>query len=341
MTNKIVFFLLLFWALATANAEQVIMRAGQIYTGKIVNQTRTTVTIDTAQGRIVLNKGDIRRINYGPTAEEKTREEENKKAEQAAAREQAEEDARQKEEEKKQERIAREAAAREEKERTDRLKKAEEDRRAAEAKKNSEEDAKKAEDRRLSEEEMRARLRQEVREALKDEEARKQKELDDAKRREELLRSTPTIGGALVRSLILPGWGQYYQGRHATGLIYATSAIALGQATAHRDSVYDHRQQTYNSTARTFLLFTPFYSRMLGLTFDDTTTQYIFLFGSNTNAGNYAALDKAARYAKAVRGAFIGFYVWNLMDVVVFSPRTSISLGATGDGMRFAYNFRY
>lgn len=56
------------------HADAVQLRNGQTVYGQITGQTRTTVTVRTPNGMVVLQKGDILRISYGPTAEEQAAE---------------------------------------------------------------------------------------------------------------------------------------------------------------------------------------------------------------------------------------------------------------------------
>lgn len=93
---------------ATAlSAETIVLKNGQILSGKIVGQSRTSITLQTPGGRRTIQKSQIRRIDYKSAAEVR-REEERRLAREAAIREKQEAAERQKREEA--ERKAREAA---------------------------------------------------------------------------------------------------------------------------------------------------------------------------------------------------------------------------------------
>ena len=66
---------LLFFLSSPAWADIVYMKNGQQFSGQIVNQTRTSITIRTPQGMRTLQKADMRTIQFGVTAEEKARQE--------------------------------------------------------------------------------------------------------------------------------------------------------------------------------------------------------------------------------------------------------------------------
>jgi hypothetical protein len=52
-------------------ADTVFLKNGKVIQGKIINQSQTKVEIQTEDGnRILLNKEEIRRIQFGPTQNE-------------------------------------------------------------------------------------------------------------------------------------------------------------------------------------------------------------------------------------------------------------------------------
>ncbi len=86
-------------------ADTVFLKNGKVIQGKIINQSQTKVEIQTEDGnRILLNKEEIRRIQFGPTQNEieleKRRQEEQKKIEEQRRKQQEEEIRRKQEEEK-------------------------------------------------------------------------------------------------------------------------------------------------------------------------------------------------------------------------------------------------
>ncbi len=71
-------------------ADTVVLRNGQSIIGRIVNQTQTTVIMETDTGRRTLQKSQIRRISYGDPGAEKAAEE-RRKAEEARLKAEEEE----------------------------------------------------------------------------------------------------------------------------------------------------------------------------------------------------------------------------------------------------------
>lgn len=329
-----------FVAMGTIQAEQIIMRNGQIFTGQIVTQNRTDVVLDTANGRVVLKKADIRRITYGPTAEdqkklqaEALRKEEARKAEEKKAADLKAEQERKTAEEKK---------AADDKAKADK-KKAEDDRLAKEKLEKEtadrlKEDAKKSEKQQLTDEQMRQRIREEVKKELELAEKRK---LEEARRREELQRNTPTRLGAFVRSMVLPGWGQYYQGRKTPAFAYGLSLAGLAAVSRQQDVIYNRRRSLYQSSASQFLFLTPYVTRLRGVAQDDATAQVVFMYGSITNSHNYDRYKSASRGARAARGALIGLYGWVLADTLIFAPKAGVSLRSEGDALKLAFTQQF
>lgn len=355
-------------------AEQIIMRNGQVYNGRIVNQTRTEVIFDTPAGRVVLRKADIRRINYGPTPDDKAREEaqkreeekkraEDKKKEEEKARElKKQEEAKEAERKREADRQAelkkqQEAKKQEDLKKTDEQKKREEAQKLEEAKKQQDasrnaeemrrqEELKKAQElqrqeegKRLSEEELRQRIRDEVKRELEAAEARRRAE--EARLREEAKKPKVTRGGAFARSFFLPGWGQVYQGRRV-GFFYGAAFLGLAGASLHQDSIYKARQSNYEDSARNFLLITPFMSRLVGYAQDDAQAASIFFLGIDHNERAFAGFQKAAQRAKLARGALIGLYAWNLVDVLLFhKDQTSVGFSSGPDSVQLSFQYRF
>jgi len=81
--RNFVFIIILILLTVRLFADTIILKDGRVFQGKIINQTQTRVEIQTEDGKsIILNKDDIRRIQFGPTdkeLEEKKRQEELRK----------------------------------------------------------------------------------------------------------------------------------------------------------------------------------------------------------------------------------------------------------------------
>lgn len=349
-------------------AEQIIMRNGQVYNGRIVNQTRTEVILDTPAGRIVLRKAEIRRITYGATAEEKAREDAQKKEEERKLQEQKrreEEKAKelQKQEEK---RLADEAARKREEERQAELKKQQaareeaakaearklEEARKQEASRNAEELRRQEEQKRmqelkrtdehkgLTEEQIRLQIREEVRREFEAAEARRRAE--EQRLRESQSEKQITRGAAFMRSAVLPGWGQIYQGRKI-GYFYGAAALGLAGISSTQDKIYRARQSNYRDSARNFLLLTPFVTRLAGYAQDDFQATTTLFLGIDHNERALYTYQKAAQRAQFARGAFLGLYAWSLIDVLVFhkGQNTSAGVSAGPDSLQVSFQYRF
>ncbi|MCE9599589.1 MAG: hypothetical protein K8S54_16645 [Spirochaetia bacterium] len=348
-----IWFLILacLYAFHGLGAEQIIMRNGQIFTGTIASQNRTDVVLDTPAGRVVLKKSEIRRITYGPSPEEQKRaaeearrkEEERKAEEKRAADKKAEQDRKAAADKKLAEDKLRDEQSRLEADK----KKAEADRLAKEKAEREAADRKKAEDKKTNEkkeesqitdEQMRQRIREEVKKELELAEKRK---LEEARRQEELQRNTPNRLGAFMRSAVLPGWGQYYQGRRTPAIAYGVTFFSLAAISRQQDVIYNRRRSLYQASSGQFLFLTPYATRLRGITQDDATAQAVFLFGSTTNSHNYDRYKSASHGARSARGALLGFYAWNLADTLIFAPKTGVSLKSSGDALQFAYSLHF
>lgn len=93
------------------SAETIVLKNGQILGGKIVGQSRTSITLQTPNGRRTIQKSQIRRIDYKSPAEVRA-EEQRRIAREEAERKKREEAAREAAERAEQERLAREEAER-------------------------------------------------------------------------------------------------------------------------------------------------------------------------------------------------------------------------------------
>ena len=199
-THRYILPLLLLILPGTLIADALILRNGKRIEGKVIRQSRDSITIRTDKGTRTVPKNTIRRLVFGnvkqpdPAAEKAKKAAERRKREAArkkreAARKKAEE--RKKETEKKKQERTEQAAEAKRKEQADQRKKEVEAKRKAEAEAAE-------------------------RKARKAEAERKQ-------------RAKANRGGALWRSALVPGWGQSHQGRENAGTWYrsmGTGALA-------------------------------------------------------------------------------------------------------------------
>ncbi|MFN3604853.1 MAG: LA_0442/LA_0875 N-terminal domain-containing protein [Leptonema sp. (in: bacteria)] len=143
MYKKMFIFFVFVLITSLLYSDTIILKNGQKYEGKIINQTRERVQIRLENGKeLVINKNDIQKIQFGPSAEEIKRKQE--------------EERRKLEEQKKQE---------EERRKLEEQKKQEEERRKLEEQKKQEEERRKLEEQKKQEEERR-KLEEQKRKAL-------------------------------------------------------------------------------------------------------------------------------------------------------------------------------
>jgi len=301
---------------AALYAENVYLRDGRIVSGRITNQTRTDITIATPQGVIKIQKDQIRRIQYDTGTDEKAQEE----ARKAEERRRLEEYNRQQEEMKRrqEEQRRQEEARKAEEQRKTEQQKAEADKRLADQKK-TEEDKRKQEEARKREEENR----------------RREAEARDA---------GPTWYGAFVRSLVLPGWGQYYSGRKTTGYMMGCGFLVAGGLMLREQSAYDRNRSAYAETTRGFLLGTPFVARSLfNVSQTDGQAYYWFFAGSGQTGATRERMELHAKKLSALKTGVAVFYAWNIVDVILFRPTTTtkVGMGADENGYRLAFTSHF
>lgn len=212
---------LLFFLSSTAWADIVYMKNGQQFSGQIVNQTRTSITIRTPQGMRTLQKADMRTIQFGVTAEEKARQE--ARRQEMIRRQKALEAAKAKQQ-------ATEAEA--ERKRLEQLRQQEEQ---------EKEELKERQKQVLSAEEQLAKLNSE--------------EEDLEKRLAEIRQKRAQLEGNegapidyLWRSAVLPGWGQIHAGDTWKGYGIMGLTILTGSYAAIRYSDSLTLQSGYDSS---------------------------------------------------------------------------------------------
>lgn len=316
--------LFLFMLPAVLLADRVMLRSGEQIDGEIVNQTRSELRIRGPGGFRTIQKSDIRRVIFSDPEEEariKREEEEKRKAEERLAEqkrldeERAREEARLRriEEERKQEadRVA------EEKRRQEEEKKAQEAR--LENERIQEEARRKAEEEKTA---ALVRQRAEEERLKKEEEQRKQQENprpQEQKPSQEVPANYRYRMSAIGRSLILPGWGQFYQGRTAAGWGYSASFLAAAGAAAYFQDAYTSAKSHYASSVRTSVLLSPNSPLFNGnISSDDTLT--LLTLTSPTASADHAKYLAARSNLAAAGSVVLGIYALNLIDVIAFHP---------------------
>lgn len=249
------------------------LKNGTMYEGTITYQDADKIQIQTSSGLEVIYKITIRRMTFGERKPES--------AEDKALAEKASE-ARAREEKEKKDRLAREAAAAE--------------RRAREE----------AEQKRIKEESdlrrQNAALRQEL-EALRESQRRREQTALDNQERS----GWPSIW----RSLLVPGWGQFYRGDVVSARVFATGALISTYYLYEANRRYVDARSLYSDASRAAVFVVP--------TRSSEGISAGFLYANQqrnllrTRAGN-------ANIALGVVGAL---YLANVVEVLVHDQRSS------------------
>jgi len=146
---------------------------------------------------------------------------------------------------------------------------------------------------------------------------------------------TVDVWGALWRSALLPGWGQFAQGRATAGWIYAGSFFAGGIATGALFGEASSATAAYESEATVLFVAGAPAAGGIGGPFQILTLQ-------NRNAALDRA-NRANRNANAAAGILGAIYLFNLADVVLFhpTPNTSVQAYGAGDGGGLRLDLRF
>ncbi len=230
----------------------------------------------------------------------------------------------------------REEAAQKRAEEAARRKEEEEQRKKEEeAARRAEEEAKEAEEAAKNEENQEKRAEEEA--ARKEEEEREQREAAYES-------GEPYRMEALLRSLILPGWGQYYQGRSGAAFGIGGAFFASAAGMSYYDRIYASRRNDYETSANQFFLTSPLFLSSAGFSISSPLQLAPLGFGiaQNTSAAR-VRMEDAARWSNNFRTLLVGLYVWNLADVLIFHPSADQEVGVSvrpgGAGMRYSFYF--
>lgn len=152
-----------------------------------------------------------------------------------------------------------------------------------------------------------------------EEKLQKERELNEAlekkKQEEELQNSKDTIprSSVLWRSAVLPGWGQYVQGRKWQGLTYSFLTIAgLGVAYGNHQNFLNAKEnyETINNPSRN--LFLP------NLNLSAQNPQPLLLYDLQFQNARQT-LENAEMHRNAALGGLLLVYGLNLFDVTYFN----------------------
>jgi len=110
--------------------------------------------------------------------------------------------------------------------------------------------------------------------------------------------SRPTLAGALVRSVVFPGWGQSYSGRH--GIVYSGIFVLCAAASIDLQLAYTQTVSDYTSSIRNY---------SLAQNHADSAIFLQKLSSSRTRKNNFNY------YRLAAFGVTGAFYLYNIINV--------------------------
>lgn len=294
---------LLFWAGISLHADVVYLKDGRKVEGHIIDQNRNIIRFRKTNGRItVFTKSIVKRVTYGKVASSN-----NKNKEQAALRKKRE---RQRElallqkEQAAEQRIKAEEKLAEEK-------LAEEKLLLALANKKQQALDKKAADEISAERSNAKRVAEEKRLAE-----------PERKRNTSDTRGGPDAIGALWRSALLPGWGQWARGEKLAGGMFAAGTILGSFALYETNRVYRATAHDLDSLGNPLAV----------IALVSTTSQIpaisdpvFFTLYNQPFIARRAKLESQLQNQR-IAGAAIAFvYTWNLIDAFFFHPGKTAS----------------
>ncbi|MBM9578040.1 hypothetical protein JWG45_12860 [Leptospira sp. 201903070] len=187
-----------------------------------------------------------------------------------------------------------------------------------------------------------------------EEEERLRKERETAEKNQKPLPPPPpkkpevSKAGALGRSAILPGWGQWASGRKFAAIIYPTLFLAAGYAVYENNRKYLVARKDYESYGN------PYSTEAIALsalgvpnpTLPPVIMDPFALYVYNESSGNLYqskkdAVDKAYKNLQASLGVLAGIYLINLADAFIFGGAVSSSVGisdGSSKGLMFDFN---
>jgi hypothetical protein len=143
------------------------------------------------------------------------------------------------------------------------------------------------------------------------------------------------------RSALLPGWGQYYQGRTQAAYIYGGSFLALAGTTGILYREFEVQRTQYNDAATDFINYSP-----LVVNYDSAAALgLVTILSLNKLEATRTQADQLATYANVGATLTLALYAWNLTDLWLYEPGkgmlTTVSPTPAGDGLRLGFHVRF
>lgn len=142
--------------------------------------------------------------------------------------------------------------------------------------------------------------------------------------------------GAFWRSALVPGWGQFYQGREWAGVIYPTLILGGGYAAYQKNRIYRNALNDYNNINNPYSESALLLSALNVPNSINSINQIVDFSGSNndvllnfynTNESPIAkqkeAVERHYSELRVISYAVAALWVWNAIDAFIFHPDSS------------------
>jgi len=108
-----------------------------------------------------------------------------------------------------------------------------------------------------------------------------------------------TAAGAMWRSILVPGWGQRYEGRENISYVYLAGEIVLVTAAAASLTLYNQAEDNYQVARDEYLI---------QVENDEITRSW-----KNVES-RYDEVEMYSKYRNGFIAAAVGFWLWNAAD---------------------------
>ncbi|MBW0435048.1 hypothetical protein HGB47_15655 [Leptospira yasudae] len=185
-----------------------------------------------------------------------------------------------------------------------------------------------------------------------EEEERLRKEREEAEKNKPLPPPPPpkpavSKAGALGRSAILPGWGQWASGRKFAAIIYPTLFLAAGYAVYENNRKYLVAKKDYESFGNPYTTDSVTLAAIgvanpnLSPVITDPVALYVYNQEFSPYQSKREAVDKAYKNLQTSIGVLAGIYLINLADAFIFGGQISSKVGfsdGSSKGLILDYN---
>jgi hypothetical protein len=160
-------------------------------------------------------------------------------------------------------------------------------------------------------------------------EAAKKKKAEEDERLAQASRADLTRAGATWRSAVLPGWGQYRQGRKVAAFLYPTLIAAGLFLTYEQNRYFLNAKRDYNNLNNPYTE-TGYLRAALGGSPVVSTTPVDPVAAYTANEvspfkGQRESVEKHYRQLQYIGGATAALYLWNILDAFLFHPKANLA----------------